>query len=379
MIEMPAVLIVDDEPDLCEELAYSVRNHGYQVMVAESAPQAKAVMEALPDIVVIVTDIRMPGGDGLQFTRDVLKDRPEEHPLEVILITGHATLDSAIAAVGTGAFDMLRKPIKIADLLASITAAVARATGRRALARERSSWFNRGITPVDGLHSATLVGAMGFNAFAALSHELRTPLVPISGYAELIGNISDSDQIVRYATQISRSCRLLCDTTDLLMHFSRLTALHEMNLRPCRVDALLADVARMYSEHAASLGGAFAIACQPVGPVLADSQYLCVGLLSLARAALTFIPSKGGLLGWCRPEADEVAFGFDGYAGPPPAEAPRELVSASDATKELIQAAPLGLQYCQMLMGALGGSLKIIKSQTIPWRAELRLPQSQAD
>lgn len=131
---LPPILLVDDEPDLCEEMADFLGAHGYEVMLANSAPAATAMLEARPDICVVITDIRMPMGDGLQFTRDILHARPAFLALEVLLITGNPTQENAAVAAESGARAVFGKPVRGSELLAALSVAAMRALERRAAA-----------------------------------------------------------------------------------------------------------------------------------------------------------------------------------------------------------------------------------------------------
>jgi DNA-binding NtrC family response regulator len=101
------VLIVDDEPSEQQALASVARQLGYAVEAAASAEAALALVEAFRPTVVI-TDLMLPGIDGLDLLQQ-LKGLAE--PPAVLLITGHATIESAVEAMRRGAYDFLTKPL----------------------------------------------------------------------------------------------------------------------------------------------------------------------------------------------------------------------------------------------------------------------------
>lgn len=125
------VLIVDDEVDIANELADAFADEGYVVHVEHSADMAVAAVEGHPEIGVMISDIRMPDRDGLELTRQVIAMRDDATAIEVILITGHATLDDAVSAVRTGAFDFVRKPFLLRQILDAAMRGMARSLGRR--------------------------------------------------------------------------------------------------------------------------------------------------------------------------------------------------------------------------------------------------------
>jgi len=129
-----SILIVDDEANVAAELADAAEDEGYTVHTANSAAADMAILLEHDEIGVMISDIRMPECDGLELTRRVLDGRDDTSALEVILITGHATLDDAELAGRTGAFDFVRKPFRLEHIFQVVARAVARAIGRRRVA-----------------------------------------------------------------------------------------------------------------------------------------------------------------------------------------------------------------------------------------------------
>ncbi len=122
------ILIVDDEADMVENCRRILARAGYQCLGATAPRQALALIEAeRPDLVL--TDLKMPGMDGLELLRHARQADPH---LPVIILTAFATIESAVAAVKEGAFEYLPKPFS-ADQL---TVAVERALAQRRLALE---------------------------------------------------------------------------------------------------------------------------------------------------------------------------------------------------------------------------------------------------
>jgi two-component system response regulator HydG len=108
------VLLVDDESGILDALKILFRGEGYDVRVASSGKEAMAALEGdRPDLVL--TDIRMPGGSGLEVLARARQVDPE---LPVILMTAQASLQSAVRAVNEGAYYYLQKPFANDELLA---------------------------------------------------------------------------------------------------------------------------------------------------------------------------------------------------------------------------------------------------------------------
>lgn len=107
-----SLLVVDDERwirDSCKEVAEEM---GFKVFMADTVLAAARQLESHA-IDVVLLDIKLPGQDGLELLLKIRQQRPET---EVIMITGHATVDSVLTAMKSGAYDYLRKPFTLSDL-----------------------------------------------------------------------------------------------------------------------------------------------------------------------------------------------------------------------------------------------------------------------
>jgi DNA-binding NtrC family response regulator len=123
MLKIPIdILIVDDEKDFVEMLSLRLEDAGHRVRAAYDGEAGLAALEAAGCDVVIL-DIRMPGTDGIT----VLKEIRVKHPVvEVIMLTGHGTIDTAVEGLKSGAFDYVQKPANFEELLGKLEAARAR-------------------------------------------------------------------------------------------------------------------------------------------------------------------------------------------------------------------------------------------------------------
>ena len=112
-METCRVLLVDDETDYLEVLSRRLKKRNVNAAGVSSGKEALRYLETFP-VDVVVLDVRMPEMDGIQVLREIKKS----HPLvEVIMLTGHASLEVAIEGMRLGAFDYLMKPADIDELL----------------------------------------------------------------------------------------------------------------------------------------------------------------------------------------------------------------------------------------------------------------------
>ena len=121
-IPQARILVVDDEPTTREAIVRGLILMDYRVDEAASGSQALDKLSALPYDLVLL-DLRMPGMDGVEVMKRVQETRPG---LLVIVLTAHASLESAIVAVQSGAADYLLKPCSIRDIEAAIAHALQR-------------------------------------------------------------------------------------------------------------------------------------------------------------------------------------------------------------------------------------------------------------
>jgi two-component system, OmpR family, response regulator len=116
MTETGNILIVDDEEDFRITLVKRLQKRQLNVFGAESGPKALDLMNKLI-FDVVVLDVKMPGMDGIETLQEIKKKNPL---VEVILLTGHASIESGIEGMKLGAFDYVMKPVNIDDLMEMI-------------------------------------------------------------------------------------------------------------------------------------------------------------------------------------------------------------------------------------------------------------------
>ena len=115
------VLIVDDEEDFLDTLMNRLKKRGVDAAGCSSGEQALELLkEKIFDVVIL--DIKMPGGmDGIETLREIKKIRPDA---EVLLLTGHGSVETSVEGMKEGAFDYLLKPAKLEALLEKVAKAL---------------------------------------------------------------------------------------------------------------------------------------------------------------------------------------------------------------------------------------------------------------
>lgn len=128
------ILLVDDEEDILRSVGGLLVDFGHGVISARDGADALRLLEEREGIGLVVSDIQMPEMDGLELLRSVRARWPD---LPVILMTGHGDADHAVAAFHSGAYDYVRKPVRLKDLLACIERVEEQARLTAFLLRER--------------------------------------------------------------------------------------------------------------------------------------------------------------------------------------------------------------------------------------------------
>jgi len=116
----PSILIVDDEPSILQSLNGILSDEGFEVIITSNGYEALKIIDSeSPDLVLL--DIWMPGIDGIETLKEIKKDNPF---IQVIMITGHGTIETAVKATKFGAFDFIEKPLSIDKIIVAINNAL---------------------------------------------------------------------------------------------------------------------------------------------------------------------------------------------------------------------------------------------------------------
>ena len=192
MREQPKVLVVDDEESVVVTIKAILQLDGYNVATTTSGAKARTMVREV-EYDLVLTDLRLEDGDGL----DVLKAVRESFPETVtIMLTGYASLESAIQALRAGAYDYLVKPSEVEELRAT----VARGVERRRLGQE----LRLRVTELADLNNTLQLrideataelkeryeqlkelDRMKSQFLSIASHELKTPITAMSGFLQV--------------------------------------------------------------------------------------------------------------------------------------------------------------------------------------------------
>ncbi|HEY6804743.1 MAG TPA: response regulator [Pyrinomonadaceae bacterium] len=237
------LLVVDDEESLRITTAAILEKEGYVVDTASSGDEAITLLQKL-EYDLVLTDLHMENGDGLS----VLSQIRRQAPLTIsVVLTGFASVESAIAALQEGAYDYLVKPCDIDSMRHTIRRGV---DHRRLMLAEQKARIgleelNRDLEKRIEERTAQLTQANADLAeanrakdvfLATLSHELRTPLTPVVGWIKLLRSGSlDEKSVLQALDAIERNAWLQSRLIDDLLDTSRI-ATGKLHFEPVPTD-----------------------------------------------------------------------------------------------------------------------------------------------
>lgn len=204
------ILIIDDEPTICDACSEILTSKNFQVETAMNGEDGlKKFGEFSPDIVFI--DLKMPGIGGMDVLKHIVESKTNTIP---IVITGYASIESAVESMKNGAFDFLSKPFTEEELLL-IT--------ERALDKKRLLDEKKKIEAEKE--------AMRKNFISLVSHELRTPLVAVIQYLEVLTGGMAGSVSAQQKNILERMKIRLNELLNLINRWLKLARIEELNLK----------------------------------------------------------------------------------------------------------------------------------------------------
>ncbi len=210
-------LIVDDDAQVRHVLSRVVQTHGLSAVEASSGTDALAVLERERDIPVCISDIYMPGMDGVTFLREAVSRYPD---MAVIMLTGVTEVNTAVECLKLGALDYISKPVMVDEVCARLD----KALEKRALILQNRFYQQNLETRVRDLDRSNKLSLI--NGVQMLVHALEAKDAYTSGH---------SSRVSRYAIQ---AAVLLGFTGDALEHVRLGGELHDIGKIGTREDIL---------------------------------------------------------------------------------------------------------------------------------------------
>jgi signal transduction histidine kinase len=363
----PRILIVDDNASLVENLSEILDGAGYAVTGAGTC--ADAVAAAEPGFDVALVDLKLPDGDGTLLAPRLKELSPDG---EVVMLTGFATLESAMAAVRAGACAYLVKPCATQELLVTVEQ-----TMRQVRLHAEKRELSRRAQMAEKLAA---VGTMT----AGLSHEIRNPLnaaaLQLSVLERRIQKLPAAERppLLEPLTLVRDEIRRLDHILEDFLQFARP---REFVTRPIDLVPVVARVLDLLGGEAERRGVRLERELEPVPPVAGDEERIRQVLVNLCLNALEAIPPGGLVRVSCRPSEPapdhpdappmvDVSVDDDGPGIP--AEQRDRIFEPFFTTKA--KGSGLGLSIVHAIVTQHGGNIQVEASPEGGARFTLRLP-----
>lgn len=275
--ERPAVLVVDDiEANL---VVMEALLGGLDCEIVRATSGNDALRQLLRrDFAVMLLDVQMPGMDGFEVAH-YARDNPATREVPIIFVTAmHETEGNVLRGYGSGAVDLLFKPINPNVLSSKVRVFIDLYLGRRRLAEEIEA------------HKRTLADLEAFNY--SVSHDLRAPLRPLDGFSQvLLDDHSDKldDQAKDYLRRIRKAAQRMGQLIDDLLNLSRLS---RSEIRRQSVDLSAPCLEILDELRAESPDRVVTQVVQPEVKVMGDPRLLRIVLENLLRNAWKFSRGK---------------------------------------------------------------------------------------
>jgi len=277
------ILVIEDEEDVRESYLDMFEFFGYEV---DSAPNGRegVVKVTNNDYDIVITDLNMPEMDGIEVLKVVKKNKPY---IEVIVITGYATLENAIKAMKIGAYDYFTKPIDLEHVKIVLAKCIQSIKARKE--NEELKGLNQKLTELNELKDKFIT---------ITNHELRTPLTVLKGYLDLIDMFlpENSDKDLVEALDISKET--MKEMVTIIEHLHDLSFFDYGKKNYNKNEFLLTELLQtIFNEmkvlfKSRNINFNFSLEGDPV-KIVGDQERLKRSLRELLQNALKFTSEKG--------------------------------------------------------------------------------------
>jgi two-component system, sensor histidine kinase and response regulator len=359
------VVVVDDDYVMRLSCRQILTKMGFTVEACEDGSSGlEAISRLKPPLVVV--DLKMPGIGGLELIARAHEIDPE---IVILVITGYATIGTAVEAMKHGAYEFLPKPFSPDEL----RLAVKRGLERRHLLREsRRHELERDLL------------RRRFVTF--VSHQLQTPLVAIHQYLDVLQRLGDSpDAEDKRAEWMERCLRRTEEMQALIRDWLTLAEVESGALmrqrEPTDVNPVVADVLRATADTAAVTRVALEARLAPDGCIVCgDRKGLTMLVDNLVENAIKYNRPGGSVIVTTEVDSGEAFISVaDTGIGIPEQDRPYVFDEFYRAGGTKVSGTGMGLPICRRIVAELGGTIELETEEDVGSTFTVRLPASAAN
>lgn len=342
------IYVIDDDAVMRMSCQQILEKEEYCVEIFEDGEKGlQRIGENKPDLMLV--DLKMPKIGGLEVIARVHEIDPD---IVIIVITGYATVDTAVEAMKAGAYDFLPKPFTPDELRLIVN----RALERQHLIEESTRLRNE-------------KEKMQRQFITFVSHQLQSPLVAVQQYLDVLKNLGKSPNIAELQQQwIDRSCIKIKELLTLIRDWLRISKIESGALagKAKKVDLspLLREILNTYEKTACEKGISINLnKADSISPVKADDECLTVLISNLIDNAIKYNKPNGSISVTVTEKNDHVSMIVsDTGIGISPENIKmlfQEFHRVKDETTKNISGTGLGLTICKKIIIEMGGDISI--------------------
>lgn len=367
------ILFIDDEAQLCKNVEILLEQDGYDVDVAESGSAGlEHICRTSYDL--IITDLKMPDVGGMEIVRYVRQFLPETI---VIVITGYASLESAVAAMREGAYDYVTKPLDIEVLKMSVERAFEKARLKNELKNYYLELEERVKARTQELKEAQdrLVRSEKLAAIGKLStivaHEIKNPLASIGGFARILQKKANNETKVREIAAIIQ--QEVVRLERILENLLSLTWERHLEFKPHNPNKLIKATLKVLSSKIEENRVVVNLSLDETIPKLwLDADKIKQVLLNIYNNAIHAMPSGGALTVRSRRQNEEVLIEIADTGHGIPEEHLEKVFTPFFSTKT--HGTGMGLAICSKLIEDHGGRIEVSSREGVGTTFAIVLP-----